>query len=219
MNALRAEAVILDIDGTLIDSNFQHTVAWQRAFRDCGDEVAAWRIHRCVGMGGDQIVRTLLGDAAEEEKGEEIREAEKARYEVLMPEVRPFHGAHDVIAGLKDRGFTVVLASSAKEDEVEHYIELLEAGDLHDGYTSSADVEATKPEPDLIEAAIEKAGGAEAVMVGDSVWDIEAAQRAGLDTVAVLCGGFGKAELEGAGAEIVVETITDVPDQLSSLAS
>jgi phosphoglycolate phosphatase-like HAD superfamily hydrolase len=113
----------------------------------------------------------------------------------------------------------VVLASSAKEEEVEHYIRLLDVAELHDGYTSAADVEATKPDPDLIEAAIGKAGGAEAVMVGDSVWDIEAANRAGLRTIAVLCGGFGAAELEGAGAETVVETIGQVGDHLSSSAS
>ena len=215
MDKLETEAVILDIDGTLVDSNYQHAIAWQRAFHECGHDVAAWRIHRCVGMGGDQIVKTLLGDDVEEREGDAIRDAESDAYAELMPEVQPFEGAHDLIGKLKDEGFRVVLASSAKDDEVDHYVELLEAEDLYDGRTSAGDVEATKPEPELIEVAIDKAGTGDAVMVGDSVWDIEAANRAGLRTIGVLCGGFGEAELTGAGAELVVETIGDVADQLS----
>ncbi|MGK2933465.1 MAG: HAD family hydrolase [Solirubrobacterales bacterium] len=214
MSEMRYESVILDIDGTLVDSNYQHAIAWQRAFKKCGFDVAAWRIHRCVGMGGDQIVRTLLGDEAEEEHGESIREAESETYAELMPEVQAFEGAHDLMVRLKDEGLTVILASSAKEDEVEHYVSLLEAADLMDGHTSAGDVDATKPDPDLIESAIDKAGEGEAVMVGDSVWDIEAARRAGLDTIGVLCGGFGEAELSGAGAVAVVETIDQVAGRI-----
>ncbi len=219
MGEFETQAVILDIDGTLVDSNYQHVVAWQRAFTECGFRVDAWRIHRCVGMGGDQLVTTLLGKEVEDERGDEIREAEKRLYKQLMPEVRPFDGARELIERLKDEGLTVVLASSAKEEEVEHYVRLLDVTGLHDGSTSAADVDSTKPDPDLIEAAVEKAGGADAVMVGDSVWDIEAANRAGLKTIAVLCGGFGAAELEGAGAETVVETIGEAADHLSSSAS
>ncbi|MDQ2623452.1 MAG: HAD family hydrolase [Actinomycetota bacterium] len=210
------EAVILDIDGTLVDSNYQHTIAWQRAFRDVGFTADAWRIHRCIGMGGDQIVTTLLGEETENEHGEAIREAEAHRYSSLIDEVVPFDGAHGLIAGLKERGLTVVLASSAKEEEVEHYVEILDAGALHDGYTSAADVDATKPDPDLIHAAITKAGGGDILMVGDSVWDIEAASRAGIDAIGVLCGGFGEAELSGAGAKAVVESIMDVSPEIQS---
>lgn len=208
------DAAILDIDGTLVDSNYQHVIAWQRAFRRCGFEVAAWRIHRCVGMGGDQIVKTLLGDDAEDEHGEAIRGAEGETYSELMPEVAAFEGAHDLIVRLKERGMGVVLASSAKQEEVEHYIDLLDAAALNDGYTSSADVDSTKPDPDLIHVAKEKAGSSKAVMVGDSVWDIEAARRAGLGTVGVLCGGFGQSELEGAGAITVVEMIEQVAGEI-----
>lgn len=206
--------MILDIDGTLVDSNYQHAIAWQRAFAKCGFDVAAWRIHRLVGMGGDQIVETLLGEEVETDRGDEIREVESQTYADLMPEVRPFEGAHDLIGRLKGEGLTVILASSAKKDEVEHYIELLDAAGLNDGYTSADDVDSTKPQPDLIESAIEKAGQGRAVMVGDSVWDIEAAKRAGLDTIAVLCGGFGEAELTGAGAVTVVETIDRVATEI-----
>lgn len=219
MGDFETKAAILDIDGTLVDSNYQHVIAWQRAFTECGFRVDAWRIHRCVDMGGDQLVTTLLGQDVEDERGDEIREAEKRLYKQLMPEVRAFDDARELVTRLKEEGLTVVLASSAKEEEVEHYVRLLDVSALHDGYTSAADVDATKPDPDLIEAAIEKAGVGDAVMVGDSVWDIEAASRAGLRTIAVLCGGFGAAELEGAGAEVVLETIGEVADHLSSSAS
>ncbi len=210
------KAVILDIDGTLVDSNYQHVIGWQRAFTDNGFDVAAWRIHRCIGMGGDQIVSVLAGEDAERESGDSIRDAEGDHYKSVLPEVKAFDGARELILRLKDAGHVVVLASSAKQDEVEHYVELLDAADLTDGFTSSADVDATKPEPDLIEAALEKAGTREAVMVGDSVWDVESASRAGIESIAVLCGGFGEAELEGAGAKVVVTSITDVFDQIQS---
>lgn len=210
------KAVILDIDGTLVDSNYQHVIGWQRAFTDNGFDVAAWRIHRCIGMGGDQIVSVLAGEDAERESGDSIRDAEGDHYKSVLPEVKAFDGARELILRLKDAGHVVVLASSAKQDEVERYIGLLEADDLTDGFTSSADVDTTKPEPDLIEAALGKAGKQEAVMVGDSVWDVESASRAGIESIAVLCGGFGEAELEGAGAKVVVTSITDVFDEIQS---
>lgn len=206
----RPESVILDIDGTLVDSNYQHTIAWQQAFADHDFKVEAWRIHRCVGMGGDQIIKALLGDPVEDRQGDSIRDAEKERYETLMPQVVPFEGAPELIGALHSRGLIIVLASSAKPEEVKHYLGLLDVEGQYDGYTSSGDVDVTKPEPDLIHAAVEKAGGGTALMVGDSVWDIESANRAGLETIAVLSGGFGAAELSGAGAATVVEGIADV---------
>lgn len=210
----RPRAVIFDVDGTLVDSNYQHTIAWQRAFERCGFRVPGWRIHRSIGMGGDQFVKSLLGDEVENEHGEDIREAEAEAYATLMPEVAAFEGAHAAIERVKGEGLTVVLASSAKQDEVEHYIELLDASGLNDGYTSADDVDSTKPEPDLIEVALKKAGDGDAVMVGDSVWDIEAAKRAGLDTIGVLCGGFGQAELTDAGAVRVVDAIDQVAGEI-----
>lgn len=209
-------AIILDIDGTLVDSNYQHVIGWQRAFSDSGFDIAAWRIHRCIGMGGDQIVTVLAGEDAERECGDAIRESEGGHYKSLMPEVKAFDGAPELIARLKEAGHVVVLASSAKQDEVEHYVGLLDAAERIDGFTSSADVDTTKPEPDLIEAALEKASTREAVMVGDSVWDVESASRAGIDSIAVLCGGFGEAELQGAGAKVVVTSIGDAFDEIQS---
>ena len=207
-------AAILDIDGTLVDTNFQHAIAWYRAFRQHEEILPIWRIHRHIGMGGDHLVEALCGEEVEEAKGEDIRSAEKALYLALIEEVEPLHGARDLIVDLKERGHAVVLASSAKDDEVDHYLELLDARELADGWTSSADVESTKPEPDLVKAAIEKAGGGDAVMVGDSTWDCEAAGRAGIETVAVLTGGFSEAELRDAGAIAVYRSIDELRESI-----
>jgi HAD superfamily hydrolase (TIGR01509 family) len=198
---------ILDIDGTLVDTNYHHAVAWYRAFRQHDKLIPIWRIHRHMGMGGDQLVGELAGDDWEAEHGEDVRAAEKTLYMALIEEVEPLEGARGLMEDLKARGHTVVLASSAKSNEVDHYLDLLDARDLADGWTTSADVEATKPEPDLVKAAVEKAGGGDAVMVGDSIWDVEAARRAGLETVTVLTGGFSAAELRDAGAACVFESI------------
>jgi HAD superfamily hydrolase (TIGR01549 family) len=200
-------AAILDVDGTLVDTNYHHTLAWYRAFRQHEIVLPVWRIHRHIGMGGDQLVGSLAGEDVDNEKGDDIRSAEKALYLALIEEVEPLAGARELIVDLKDAGHPVVLASSAKPDEVDHYLDLLDARELVDDWTTSGDVEATKPEPDLVQAAVEKAGGEEAVMVGDSTWDCEAARRAGVETVAVLTGGFSEQELREAGASVVFESI------------
>jgi HAD superfamily hydrolase (TIGR01509 family) len=206
---------ILDIDGTLVDTNYQHTVAWARAFRQNGIVVPLWRIHRHRGMGGDQLVASLTDDATEDEKGEEIRSAEKAHYFAFIDEVEPMEGARGLIEDLKGRGHTVVLASSAKEEEVDHYIDQLDARELADSWTTSADVENTKPEPDLVRAALDKADEDDAVMIGDTPWDIEAAKRAGVETLAVLTGGFSRDELEEAGAAAVFESVAELRERLA----
>ena len=207
-------AAILDVDGTLVDTNYHHTIAWYRAFRQNEVVLPIWRIHRHIGMGGDQLVEALGGERLENEKGDDIRAAESVLYGELIGEVEPLEGARGLIEDLKRSGHAVVLASSAKKHEVEHYLDLLDARDLADDWTTSDDVEATKPEPDLVVAAVEKAGGGEAVMVGDSTWDCEAAKRAGLDTIAVLTGGFSEAELREAGAVAVYFSIADLRESL-----
>jgi HAD superfamily hydrolase (TIGR01509 family) len=203
---------ILDVDGTLVDTNYHHAIAWYRAFTQHDTELPVWRIHRAIGMGGDQLVAALAGDKVEEEAGDDIRAAEKALYMAMINEVRPLPDARRFIETLKERGHKVVLASSAKQQEIEHYIALLDAREIADAWTSSADVEKTKPEPDLVQTALEKVGGGDAVMVGDSVWDVEAAKRAGFPTIAVRTGGFGHDELEEAGATRVFESIGDLLD-------
>jgi HAD superfamily hydrolase (TIGR01549 family) len=208
-------AAILDVDGTLVDSNYQHTIAWYRAFRQHGHVLPVWRIHRHIGMGGDQLVASLCGDEVEDGQGDDIRAAEKTLYVQLIDEVEPLAGARDLIVDLKDRGRRIVLASSAKPDEIEHYLDLLDARGLADAWTSAGDVEATKPAPDLVEAALESVGGGAAVMVGDSTWDCKAAERAGVQTLAVLTGGFSEQELCDAGAVTVFESIEELRRRLS----
>ena len=190
----RPPAAILDIDGTLVDTNYHHAVAWFRAFRHFDVTLPLYRIHRHIGMGSDQLVGALEGDL----------------YMELIDEVRPLAGARDLLRDLKERGHALVLASSAKQHEVDHYLDLLGARELADGWTTSADVEQTKPQPDLVAAAIEKAGAGDAVMAGDSTWDCEAAKRAGIATIGVLTGGFSDQELLDAGAACVFERIEDL---------
>jgi HAD superfamily hydrolase (TIGR01509 family) len=209
-------AAILDVDGTLVDTNYQHALAWYRAFRQHGVTLPIWRIHRHIGMGGDQLVGSLVGEAFDSEHGDDVRAAEKALYMSLIVEVQPLEGARDLIKDLRESGHTVVLASSAKQDEVDHYLDLLDARGLVDGWTTSADVESTKPEPDLVAAAVEKAGGGKAIMLGDSTWDCESAKRAGLKTVGVLMGGFSERELLDAGAECVYHSLVDLREDLAN---
>jgi len=207
---------ILDVDGTLVDTNYHHAIAWFRAFRRNFVTVQVWRIHRHIGMGGDQLVAAVAGDEVEERAGDRIREAESELYRELIGEVQAMEGARELIEDLKDDGYTVVLASSAKEWEVEHYIELLDAAEIVDAWTTSADVESTKPEPDLIHAALDKAdtdGGA--ILIGDTVWDVEAAKRAGVETLAVRTGGFSEQELLDAGAKEVFTSVNELRHSLS----
>jgi HAD superfamily hydrolase (TIGR01549 family) len=159
-------------------------------------------------------VASLTSDALEEEKGDEIRSAEKALYMALIEEIEPFRDARELIVDLTQTGHTVVLASSAKADEVDYYLDLLDVRSIADAWTTSADVEATKPQPDLVKAALEKAGGDEAVMIGDTPWDIEAASGAGVPTIAVITGGFSRAELEEAGAVAVFESVAELRTRL-----
>jgi HAD superfamily hydrolase (TIGR01509 family) len=207
---------VLDIDGTLVDTNYQHAIAWFRAFRRQGIVLPVWRIHRHIGMGGDQLVGALTDERTERELGDAIREDETQRYLELIGEVEPMDGARELIEELKRRGSTVVLASSAKEDEVDHYLDQLDARELADGWTTSADVDATKPQPDLVHAALERVGGspADAVMLGDTPWDVEAASRAGVGTITVRTGGFGADELREAGALAIFESVRELLEQL-----
>ncbi len=210
---------ILDVDGTLVDTNYHHAIAWFRAFLRSDVVVPIWRVHRHIGMGGDQLVAAVAGDEVEEQHGEDIREAESELYRELIGEVRTVEGSRELIEDLRERDNIVVLASSAKEWEVEHYIELLDAGPIIDAYTTSADVESTKPEPDLIKAALEKADAdGEAMLIGDTVWDVEAARRAEVDTLAVLTGGFSEQELRDAGARDVFTSVEELRRNLRQTA-
>jgi HAD superfamily hydrolase (TIGR01509 family) len=208
--------VVLDIDGTLVDTNYQHALAWFRAFRRQGIVLPLWRIHRHIGMGGDQLVGALTDEDTDRRCGDQIRELEGELYLELIDEVEPMESSRELIEDLRERGHVVVLASSAKEQEVDHYLDLLDARNLANAWTTSADVEATKPQPDLIHAALERAGGSasDAVMVGDTPWDIRAARRASVPTIAVRTGGFGVDELQEAGAVAVFESVSALREHL-----
>jgi HAD superfamily hydrolase (TIGR01549 family) len=204
---------VLDVDGTLVDSNYQHALAWYRAFRSLGETFPVWRIHRLIGMGGDQLVAALGGDDVEARIGDEARERWVEEADPLMAEVALLPAARELIVALTERGHRVVLASSGKPHHVDHALDLLDVREIVAGWTTSEDVEKTKPAPDLLHVALEKIGepaDAPSVVIGDSVYDVEAAKNAGMPAIVVRSGGFGDDELREAGAVAVYDTPADL---------
>ncbi|HEU5004019.1 MAG TPA: HAD family hydrolase [Actinomycetota bacterium] len=211
--------ILLDVDGTLVDTNYHHAVAWYRGFRQHGLTLPVWRLHRHIGMGGDHLVKAVAGERVERELGDAIRESASQRYAEVMEEAAPFAGAADMLGALRDEGWTAVLASSARQSELDHYIEILHARGRVAAWTGADDVAATKPEPDLIQAALGKVGATSGLMVGDSVFDCAAAARAGIDSVALLTGGFSREELTEAGALEVFESLGEFQEWLGLRAA
>jgi HAD superfamily hydrolase (TIGR01509 family) len=208
---------VLDVDGTLVDSNYQHALAWYRALRSLGETFPVWRLHRLIGMGGDQLVLSLGGEELEERIGEQARKRQGEEVDQMIGEVAPLPGARDLLLAIKERGHRLVLASSGKQRHVDLALDLLDAREIADAWTSSADAEKTKPAPDLLQVALTKLGAAEdasSVMIGDSVWDIEAAKNAGMPAIAVRSGGFGDDELRDAGAIAIFDTPGDLAKAL-----
>jgi HAD superfamily hydrolase (TIGR01549 family) len=199
-------AVLLDIDGTLIDSTYHHAVAWHRAFARHDLHPPMHTIHRTIGMGGDKLVAEVAGDEVEDRLGDALRDAWREEYLPLRAEVQPLDGAADLVRELTASGHRVALASSGDPQFSREAVDLLGVGDHIEVLTTSEDVDASKPEPDLLGETLRRMGGAErAVLVGDTVHDVESAKRAGLPCVAVLSGGYGLAELTDAGAVLVVD--------------
>jgi HAD superfamily hydrolase (TIGR01509 family) len=161
-------------------------------------------------MGGDQLVPALVGEQVDREQGDAIRTARETSSNQLIDEVAPPDGSCQLLEDLKERSFGVVFASSSPQDEVEHYLDLLDARELVDAWTTDDDVEATKPQPDLVRAALGKAGADEAVMIGDTPWDVEAARRASIEIVTLITGGYCEQELREGGAATVYESVADV---------
>jgi HAD superfamily hydrolase (TIGR01549 family) len=191
-------------------------LCWYRAFREHEIVLPVWRLHRHVGMGGDQFVEAVASKRVEEELGDELRERWEKLFDRLIDEVAALDGAHDLIVDLKRRGHSVVLASSAVEKHVDHFLDLLDARDVADSWTTKDDVEQSKPEPDLVRAALDKAGTDEAVMIGDTPWDIEAARKLGIETICLVTGGFSEQELRDAGAIAVFESVRELRNNLDS---
>ena len=210
------DTVLLDVDGTLVDSTYQHALAWWRAFASLGVDVAVWRIHRSIGMGGDRLVGEVAGDDVEKAHGDELRRRWKEAYDAeYAAAVRPFAGAADLVRELRGRGWKVALASSGKPDHTHHAVDLLGIGAELAAVTTGDDAEESKPAPDILAVALERAGGSAGVCVGDSPYDVRAAAALGAPCIGVLTGGFSRAELEAAGAAAVA---TDVGGLLDSPA-
>jgi HAD superfamily hydrolase (TIGR01549 family) len=209
------DTVVLDIDGTLLDSNYHHAVAWSRAFEQVLDRhVPIAAIHRHLGMGGDRLVAAVAGDEVEEQHGDAVRERWEREYDEVIDETRLFEQARELLAALGAAGLKVVLASSSIPKHAERPLELLRAGEHSDAWTTSEDAEESKPHPELLEEALAKVGGGRAVMVGDAVWDVEAANAQGIPTIGLLCGGYGRQELLDAGA---IAVYADPADLLAHL--
>lgn len=217
MSDQAGDIVVLDVDGTLVDTNYHHALAWFRALRTRDVTVPLWHIHRAIGMGGDRLIEHVAGRAVEHEHGDALRERWKHEYEKMIGEVVPLGGAHDLLVAAHEHGYQVALASSGDPDHVAHYLDLLDARDLADEWTTAEDAESSKPAPDLVTNAVSRIGGGRAVLVGDSTWDCRAAGRAGLPCVAVLTGGFAEPELLEAGAHTVFDSLVDLRKALPDL--
>jgi HAD superfamily hydrolase (TIGR01549 family) len=214
---LRVDTVLLDVDGTLVDSNYHHTLAWWQSFHEQGHTVPAWRIHRAIGMGGDRLVAAVADEQTEREIGDAVRAGWEEHYDEHLDDILPLPGAHELLADLDSRGFRVALASSGIPRHTAHAQEVLEAGGRVGTTTTSEDAEESKPHPELLEVALDRVDATHAVLIGDSVWDVRSAREAGLPVVAVLCGGFGRAELEDEGAVMVLEDLTELRAELDHL--
>jgi HAD superfamily hydrolase (TIGR01509 family) len=208
MPTATCKAVLFDIDGTLVDTNFLHVDAWLRAADDVGHPVDAWRVHRSIGMDSAKLLDTLFGDDAQR-LGDDVKERHRVHYAADRERMRRFAGAQELLRAIADRGLQVVLATSAPQEEFDMTIAVLDPGDSVSEVTTAEDVESAKPAPDVVHVALEKAGVApeEAVMIGDAAWDAESCVRAGVRCIGVLSGGYGAAELRDAGAIAVYDDV------------
>lgn len=213
-----ADTAIFDVDGTLVDTNYQHALAWFRAFRRYGITRPMWRIHRGIGMGGDLFVPEVGGREVEEAHGDDLRQAWEEEFDQLIDEIQPFEGAHELLVEVKKRGFRLVLASSGKTTHVEGFLDLIDGKSLADAWTTSDDAEKSKPQPDIVSAALAKVDGASGVMVGDSIFDAEAAGKLKIPTIGVRTGGFSVGELLEAGVLQVFDSLVAFRQALDGTA-
>ena len=209
-------AAVLDVDGTLVDTNYHHALAWSRAFREHDVVVPMWILHRHVGMGGDKYVAAVAGDDVEHRLGDRVRERWETLFDELLPEIEPTPGARELVRTLHRRGNPLVFASSAIEPHFNAFIDrVLDVRDCAEGWVTKDDVEASKPDPDLVAIALGKLGTADAVMVGDTPWDCEAARKAGISTIGLLTGGYSREELTRARAVSVFRSPAELCERLS----
>ena len=210
------DTAIFDVDGTLVDSNYQHELAWFRAFRRHDITLPLWRLHRGIGMGGDLFVAHVAGEAVEDRLGDVLREEWVDEFNTMIGEIRPFDGARPLLEEVKRRGFRLVLASSGKAEHVKTFLDLFGGKELADAWTTSDDAETSKPAPDIVQAALDRVNGTGGVMIGDSTWDCEAAGKLHVPTLAVRTGGFSEQELTAAGAVGVYDSLIELRDDLDN---
>jgi HAD superfamily hydrolase (TIGR01509 family) len=212
-------AALFDIDGTLVDSNYLHVDAWLRAFHAVGHPVDSWRIHRAIGKDSSLLLETLLGDKADE-LGDKAKELHSEFYLRSAELLRPFDHARELVTAVADHGVKVVLATSATPDELDRLRATLDLDDAIAEITSSKDVEKAKPEPEIVEVALERAGVSadRAVFIGDAVWDVVAAKKIGVPTIGLLSGGVSEAELRDAGAIAVYDDAASLLRELDGSA-
>jgi HAD superfamily hydrolase (TIGR01509 family) len=211
-----APAVLFDIDGTLVDSNYLHVYAWQRAFAEQEIRVEAWRIHRSIGMDGSTLVKDL-SEGADSGIQQRLTELHGRHYKGVADLLRPLPGAQSLLRRVAELGLQVVLASSAPESELSTLRQVLDCDDVVSHVTNSEDVDTAKPQPDIIAVALDRAGvtADNAVFVGDAVWDVEACVRAKVRCIGLLSGGTGRDELRNAGA---IEVFEDAKELLEKIA-
>lgn len=204
-------AVLLDIDGTLVDSNYFHALAWHRALQAAGETALMTDIHRGMGMGADQLLDHLLGPGPHSDGLEDRWHQE---FVPLMAEIRPTAGGRDLIRALAENGARNVYASSGQAQDVEALRQLIDADQWIYDTVSASEVESSKPDPDIFRLAITRSGTSRdrAIVVGDTVWDVRAAAAAGVECIALTCGGMSRAELLDAGAVAVYDTPQDLLD-------
>jgi HAD superfamily hydrolase (TIGR01509 family) len=198
-------AVLFDVDGTLVDSNFHHVVAWHHAFLDVGEEVPCWQILSLIGRSGSELVRVLLGDELADKHGSHVEKLHTRYFVESAALLRPFPGARELLKAVAELGWRVVLATSAGEEELAVLRDALDAEEAISAVTSSADADRAKPHPDVVTTALARiqADPSDAIMLGDTVWDVQAGRRAGVPTAAVLSGGITREALENAGAAAI----------------
>jgi HAD superfamily hydrolase (TIGR01509 family) len=204
-------AVVFDIDGTLVDTNYLHAIAWRRAFLECGHDVPAAWVHHRIGMGSGQLLRELIGD-----DDDAVKDAWRRHFDELKPEVRALPGAAALLRAVAAAGARVLLGSSTEAQDLDVLLDAVDAVDVIEVVTSSGDVDEAKPAPDVFTTTLEEAGVSadRAIVVGDTIWDVKAATAAGLDTVGVLTGGIDRRALEAEGAVAVYRDAEELTAQL-----
>jgi len=208
------DTAVLDLDGTLVDSVYPHVVAWRSAFLAVGLDVPATRIHHAIGMGGDRLVTEVAGRSAEAAVGDEVRAIHGDRFEALIAQVTATEGALELLEALRHHHLKVVVASSGEQEQTQRLLSLVGAGQSLDDWVSGPQVDASKPAPDLLDAALDRVDGESAFVIGDAVWDVATAQERKLPCIGLLTGGISEAELRDAGASAVYASPAELAEDL-----